>query len=123
MKLNCAGNCALERLANGKETGEPWRLLPRAERIEIGNGAEKLPPLLAQRVYRPQVVGIIVGMTEDLLEIIMRRYERASTIVTSNRPVEDWGKLLGDAATVSAMLDRGTDAPSTKGKVRKGGSL
>ena len=43
---------------------------------------------------------------EDLLEIIMRRYERASTIVTSNRPVDDWGKLLGDAAAVSAMLDR-----------------
>ena len=43
---------------------------------------------------------------EDLLEIVMRRYERASTIVTSNRPVEDWGKLLGDAAAVTAMLDR-----------------
>ena len=45
---------------------------------------------------------------EDLLEIIMRRYERASTLVTSNRPVEDWGKLLGDAAAVTAMLDRVT---------------
>jgi DNA replication protein DnaC len=33
---------------------------------------------------------------EDLLEIVMRRYERASTLLTSNRPVEDWGKLLGD---------------------------
>ena len=43
---------------------------------------------------------------EDLLEIIMRRYERTSTLLTSNRPVEDWGKLLGDAAAVSAMLDR-----------------
>jgi DNA replication protein DnaC len=43
---------------------------------------------------------------EELLEIIMRRYERASTMLTSNRPVEDWGKLLGDAAAVSAMLDR-----------------
>jgi DNA replication protein DnaC len=43
---------------------------------------------------------------EDLLEIIMRRYERVSTLVTSNRPVEDWGKPLGDAAAVSAMLDR-----------------
>ncbi len=43
---------------------------------------------------------------EDLLEIIMRRYERSSTLVTSNRPVEDWGKLLGDTAAVSAMLDR-----------------
>jgi len=43
---------------------------------------------------------------EDLLEIIMRRYERASTVLTSNRPVEDWGKLLCDVAAVSAMLDR-----------------
>jgi DNA replication protein DnaC len=43
---------------------------------------------------------------EDLLEIIMRRYERCSTLLTSNRPVEDWGKLLGDVAAVSAMLDR-----------------
>jgi DNA replication protein DnaC len=43
---------------------------------------------------------------EDLLEIIMRRYERFSTLLTSNRPVEDWGRLLGDVAAVSAMLDR-----------------
>jgi len=43
---------------------------------------------------------------EDMLEIIMRRYERCSTLLTSNRPVEDWGKLLGDAAAVGAMLDR-----------------
>jgi DNA replication protein DnaC len=43
---------------------------------------------------------------EDLLELIMRRYERASTLLTSNRPVDDWGKLLGDNAAVSALLDR-----------------
>ena len=43
---------------------------------------------------------------EDLLEIIMRRYERASTLLTSNRPVDDWGKLLGDTAAVAALLDR-----------------
>jgi DNA replication protein DnaC len=43
---------------------------------------------------------------EDLLEIVMRRYERVSTLLTSNRPVEDWGKLLGDTAAVSAILDR-----------------
>jgi DNA replication protein DnaC len=36
----------------------------------------------------------------------MRRYERASTLLTSNRPVDDWGKLLGDSAAVTAMLDR-----------------
>jgi DNA replication protein DnaC len=43
---------------------------------------------------------------EDLLEVIMRRYERASTILTSNRPVDDWGKLLSDNAAVTAFLDR-----------------
>jgi DNA replication protein DnaC len=43
---------------------------------------------------------------EELLEIIMRRYERASTLLTSNRPVDDWGKLLGDSAAFIAMLDR-----------------
>jgi DNA replication protein DnaC len=43
---------------------------------------------------------------EDLLELIMRRYERTSTLITSNRPVDDWGRLLGDTAAVTAMLDR-----------------
>ena len=43
---------------------------------------------------------------EDLLELIMRRYERGSTLLTSNRPVDDWGKLLGDTAAVTALLDR-----------------
>jgi DNA replication protein DnaC len=53
-------------------------------------GMRKLPPTAA----------------EDLLEIVMRRYERASTLLTSNRPVDDWGKVLADVAAVSAMLDR-----------------
>jgi DNA replication protein DnaC len=53
-------------------------------------GMRKLPPTAA----------------EELLEIVMRRYERSSTLMTSNRPVEDWGKLLGDTAAVTAMLDR-----------------
>ena len=43
---------------------------------------------------------------EDLLELVMRRYERASTLITSNRPVDDWGKLLSDTAAVTALLDR-----------------
>src|SRR5437870_13070298 len=43
---------------------------------------------------------------EDLLEIVMRRYERTSTLLTSNRPIGDWGKPLGDTAAVTAMLDR-----------------
>jgi DNA replication protein DnaC len=43
---------------------------------------------------------------EDLLELVMRRYERASTIITSNRPIDDWPKLFGDTPAVAAFLDR-----------------
>ena len=43
---------------------------------------------------------------EILLEIIMRRYENRSTLMTSNRPIEDWGKLLCDIPAASAILDR-----------------
>jgi DNA replication protein DnaC len=43
---------------------------------------------------------------EYLLEVIMRRYENRSTIMTSNRPLEDWGKLLADVPTAGAILDR-----------------
>jgi DNA replication protein DnaC len=37
----------------------------------------------------------------------MHRHEKKSTIMTSNRPTEDWGKLLQDVPTASALLDRG----------------
>ena len=43
---------------------------------------------------------------EYLFEIIMRRYENRSTMMTSNRPIEDWGKLIGDVPAAGAILDR-----------------
>ena len=43
---------------------------------------------------------------EILLEIILRRYENHSTLMTSNRPIEDWGQLLHDAPAATAILDR-----------------
>ncbi len=46
---------------------------------------------------------------EFLFEIIMRRYELKSTMMTSNRPLEDWGKLIGDVPAASAILDRFMD--------------
>lgn len=62
---------------------------------------------------------------EDLLELVMRRSERASTLLTSNRPVEDWGKLLGDTAAVSALRSftvvadpAGRRRPATRGRDR-----
>lgn len=43
---------------------------------------------------------------EYLFEIIMRRHEMRSTMMTTNRPLEDWGKLIGDVPSASAILDR-----------------
>jgi DNA replication protein DnaC len=43
---------------------------------------------------------------DELAEVLMSRYEKASTIVTSNRPLEDWAKLLGDTVVVTPLLDR-----------------
>jgi DNA replication protein DnaC len=84
----------LEELADAQLAGERKLYIERVSSVPLliidDLGMRKLPATAA----------------EDLLEIVMRRYERSSTILTSNRPVEDWGKLLGDTAAVTAMLDR-----------------
>lgn len=84
----------LEELAEAQLAGERKLYIERVSSVPLliidDLGMRKLPATAA----------------EDLLEIVMRRYERMSTVLTSNRPVEDWGKLLGDTAAVTAMLDR-----------------
>jgi DNA replication protein DnaC len=46
------------------------------------------------------------GAGDELADVLMSRYEKASTIITSNRVVEDWPKLLGDVVLVTPLLDR-----------------
>jgi DNA replication protein DnaC len=43
---------------------------------------------------------------EDLYEIISRRYERGSILLTSNRSPSEWADAFGDALLASAALDR-----------------
>ena len=43
---------------------------------------------------------------DELADVIMSRYEKSSTLITSNREIEDWGKLLGDVVIVAPLLDR-----------------
>jgi DNA replication protein DnaC len=43
---------------------------------------------------------------EDLLEVFVRRHEVASTLITTNRPTEDWAKFLEDVPATTAILDR-----------------
>jgi DNA replication protein DnaC len=84
----------LEELADAQLDGTRKEVMHRVATVPLliidDLGMRKLPSTAA----------------EDLLEVIMRRYEKASTILTSNRPVDDWGKMLGDVAAVTALLDR-----------------
>ncbi len=46
------------------------------------------------------------GAGDELADVLMSRYEKQSTLITSNRPLEDWAKLLGDVVVVTPLLDR-----------------
>jgi len=69
---------------------------------------------ILQRYFKPDLLIIDdMGMKqlpkrsgEYLFEIIMRRHELKSTMTTSNRPLADWGKLIGDVPSATAILDR-----------------
>jgi len=80
--------------AEAEATGERRELVQQLVQIDLlvleDFGMKRLGPIAA----------------EDLLEIFVRRHERASTIITTNRPTQDWGQLLGDVPATTAILDR-----------------
>jgi DNA replication protein DnaC len=84
----------IEDINEARELGEIRKLraqLKTAELLVIDDlFLRKLPP----------------NAGDELADVLMSRYERASTIVTSNRPVDDWAKLLGDPVVVAPLLDR-----------------
>lgn len=97
-----AGHTALLRsvfdltqdMAEAEATGTRKELIDnlcKAELLVLEDlGMKRLPPTAA----------------EDLLEIVVRRYEKGAIIMTTNRPLEDWGQVLGDTAAAGAILDR-----------------
>jgi len=84
--------------------------------IEEINEARELSEL---RKYRAQINAAELLVIDDLFlrrlpasagdelaDVLMSRYEKASVIITSNRPIDDWGRLLGDVVVVAPLLDR-----------------
>jgi len=80
--------------AEAEATGERRSLVDQLTRVDLlvfeDFGMKKLGPSAA----------------EDLLEIFVRRHETGSTLITTNRPTQDWGQLLGDIPAATAILDR-----------------
>lgn len=76
--------------------------------------SQDLPESIIPRYVKPHLLILDeLGMkpltsrtTDSLLEIIHRRYQVGSTIIATNRPIEDWGNILGDNVAASAVLDR-----------------
>ena len=81
-------------LAEADATGTRPELIKKLTRIDLlvieDLGMRRMPPNAA----------------EDLLEIFTRRYETGAILVSSNRPIEDWGQVLSDTAAAGALLDR-----------------
>jgi DNA replication protein DnaC len=81
-------------MAESQRTGTRKELVTRLCKVDLlvleDLGMRRLPPTAG----------------EDLLEVFMRRYEKGSIILTTNRPLEDWGQVLVDTATAGAILDR-----------------
>ena len=84
--------------------------------IEEINEARELAEL---RKYRAQINAADLLLIDDLFlrrlppnagdelaDVLMSRYEKSSVVITSNRTVDDWGKLLGDVVVVAPLLDR-----------------
>jgi len=83
------------------------------EELVLADATDERSDLVATLAEIPFLIIDDLGMrklpasaAEDLLELIMRRYERASTLITSNRPLEDWPKMFSDTPAVTAFLDR-----------------
>ncbi|MBB3021355.1 hypothetical protein FHR70_004451 [Microvirga lupini] len=49
---------------------------------------------------------LIVGERDLFFQLVSRRYERGSILITSNRSVGEWGSVFGDAMVATAILDR-----------------
>jgi DNA replication protein DnaC len=81
-------------LAEAQATGTRKDLVAQLCKVDLlvleDLGMRRLPPSAA----------------EDLLEVFVRRYEKGAIILTTNRPLEDWGQVLGDTAAAGAILDR-----------------
>jgi DNA replication protein DnaC len=106
--------CALAHQACRDGYRVRYLRLPRLlAELEIARGDGRYRKLLAQLARIDLIVLDDFGLAaftdhnrRDLLELLEDRYERRSTLVTSQFPVEQWHTLIGDSTLADAILDR-----------------
>ena len=84
----------IEDITEARELGDLRKLRAQISSAEL---------LLIDDLFLRQLPG---HAGDELADVLMARYEKASTILTSNRPLEDWTRLLGDVVVVTPLLDR-----------------
>jgi len=84
----------VQDLAEGQATGTRRELIGRLCKVDL---------LVIEDLGMRRLSS---NAAEDLLEVFTRRYEQGAIILTTNRPLEDWGQVLGDTAVAGAILDR-----------------
>ena len=84
----------LEDITEARELGQLRKLRAQITGVEL---------LLIDDLF-PRKLPAQAG--DELADVIMARHEKRSTIITSNRPVDAWARLLGDVVVVTPLLDR-----------------
>ena len=92
--LYCEAHQLIEDINEARELGEIRKLRAQFKAVEL----LVIDDLFVRKL--PSNAG------DELADVLMSRYEKASTIITSNRTLDDWAKLLGDVVVVAPLLDR-----------------
>lgn len=106
--------CALAHQACRDGYRVRYLRLPRLlAELEVARGDGRYRKLLVQLARLDLIVLDDFGLAafsdhnrRDLLELLEDRYERKSTLITSQFPVEQWHGLIADATLADAILDR-----------------
>ena len=85
-------------------------MITRLTRARIENRAERqLQQFVAPKLLIIDEMGYL-SMSRDeaglFFRLLTRRYEKASTIITSNKSFVDWGEIFNDQVLATAILDR-----------------
>lgn len=111
-KTHLAISLAIAAAENGRRVyyGTLGDLIASLEEAQTaGHLAQRLKTLSFPSLLIVDEIGYLpISRTGAMLffQVIARRYERASTVLTSNKGFEEWGEIFGDEVMAAALIDR-----------------